>query len=110
MKIDKYFQQDTKFKQALCGYYHSIVLTNKGLFTFGYNKDGELGNNSTTNSFSPINIIDKFNNEKIISIQCGRYHNIVQTENNIYSFGQNEDGELGDGSTEKKLEPIKITD
>ena len=84
------------------------------MFTFGRNDYGELGNNSTTNSFSPINIIDKFYNEKIISIQCGRYHNIVQTENNIYSFGYNEHGELGDGdgddSTETKLEPIKITD
>lgn len=43
-------------KQAKCGNSHTIVLTDKGIFTFGFNKDGQLGNNSTTDSFSPVDI------------------------------------------------------
>ena len=66
-----------------------MVLTNNGLFTFGKNDDGELGNNTTINSYLPVNISDKFSNEKIISINCGVYHSIVYTKNNVYSFGYN---------------------
>eukprot|EP00825_Cyclidium_porcatum_P040301 TRINITY_DN5072_c0_g1_i6.p1 TRINITY_DN5072_c0_g1~~TRINITY_DN5072_c0_g1_i6.p1 ORF type:complete len:391 (-),score=58.87 TRINITY_DN5072_c0_g1_i6:123-1295(-) len=109
IKIDSYFENETVFKQVSCGYYHTIVLTNKGVFTFGWNYFGSLGNNSKTDSFTILNIANSFNNEKIISINAGYYHNIVQTENNIYSFGYNGDSSLGDGSVQDKLIPNRIT-
>ena len=79
------------------------------MFTFGWNYFGSLGNNSKTDSFTILNIANSFNNEKIISINAGFHHNIVQTENNIYSFGYNGDSSLGDGSVQDKLIPNRIT-
>lgn len=64
-----------------------------GLYTFGSNKEGQLGNGTTKNSFIPVNIISKFNGEVVKFVACGCFHNVVVTsKNQIYVFGQNGNG------------------
>ena len=50
-----------------------------------------------------------FNHEKFLSVNSGFHHNLVQTENKLYSFGYNNEGTLFDDSTLDKLIPNNIT-
>ena len=78
--------------------HYFFVLTKNGLFTFSVN-----------------NKIPKWNvenvNFKIKDVFCGKYHNfILSEENDLYGFGQNDNGELGLGyySIKTEIFPKKI--
>jgi alpha-tubulin suppressor-like RCC1 family protein len=88
-----------------CGYSSTFVITSKVIFKhfkgegkvygFGENSSYELGLNDNKNKSSPTQIIFP-NDEKIINIKCGRYHNFAISENGkIFSFGRNLSQELG---------------
>eukprot|EP00825_Cyclidium_porcatum_P032949 TRINITY_DN35073_c0_g1_i1.p1 TRINITY_DN35073_c0_g1~~TRINITY_DN35073_c0_g1_i1.p1 ORF type:complete len:348 (+),score=70.74 TRINITY_DN35073_c0_g1_i1:36-1079(+) len=104
------FENGSEFQQVVCGNNHTLVLTNKGVYSFGSNQFGQLGNNSKEeNSNAPVNITKYFNNENIVSINCGKCHSIVETQDNIYAFGDNSDGQLGMSLNKNENLPIKIT-
>ncbi|RJP61813.1 MAG: hypothetical protein C4543_02940, partial [Ignavibacteriales bacterium] len=96
------------------GGYHSAALTSEGrLFTWGYNGYGELGSDSLVSTNSPMDITSQFNlsnGEKIISFSLGAYHSAALTSNGrIFMWGMNSSGQLGDGTSIDKHEPIDIT-
>ncbi len=68
------FMDGVIIKKIVCGYYHSLVLSNKGeIDTFGYNSSGQLGNGNQYKSSTPlkINICTK-----LIAISIGFINNI----------------------------------
>jgi alpha-tubulin suppressor-like RCC1 family protein len=48
----------------------SAVRTNGTLWTWGYNFDGQLGNNSTTNTSSPVSVVGGFTDWSQSSSGC----------------------------------------
>eukprot|EP00825_Cyclidium_porcatum_P026014 TRINITY_DN2810_c0_g1_i3.p1 TRINITY_DN2810_c0_g1~~TRINITY_DN2810_c0_g1_i3.p1 ORF type:complete len:253 (-),score=48.02 TRINITY_DN2810_c0_g1_i3:220-978(-) len=97
-------------RQISCGCQHSLILTDKGVWSFGRNGNGQLGNGNTTNSNTPINISNQFQGEKVKLISCGTHHTAVITHNNkLFTFGCNSNGQLGDNSTPNRSTPIDIT-
>lgn len=72
------------------GYASSYVLKSDGsLWSFGLNENGQLGINSTTNSYEP-KLIDAsyFNNETITRIEAAQLGTVVLTEQkNVYIWG-----------------------
>ena len=44
-----------------------------------------------------------------MSISCGSLHSAVLTDQNLYTFGWNNYGQLGDGAFKDKNIPTKIT-
>ena len=104
---------------ACCtGETHTICLSDEGiLYSFGRNKEGQLG--QTEGKVSVPSQITKYyiNNEvftlpMINQISCGADFTIcVDYEGFLYSFGENNRGLLGIGSTEKYFKyPQKIQD
>ena len=104
---------------ACCtGETHTICLSDEGiLYSFGRNKEGQLG--QTEGKVSVPSQITKYyiNNEVftlpiINQISCGADFTIcVDYEGFLYSFGENNRGLLGIGSTEKYFKyPQKIQD
>ncbi len=106
------FQNDgsDKVVKVKAGYQHSIILTESGkVYTFGLNRNGQLGNSGITTGLNknenPIKVSDAggFINggtDKAIDIATGFYHSIILTESGkIYTFGNNEKGELGNGDS-----------
>ncbi len=87
-----------------CGSFHSYVLTNLNfLYGFGYNGYGQLADKSVivhtgNNKNTPYEMSKNFNfdeNEKIVDVVSGFFSGMVITSNNnIFSFGQNESGQL----------------
>jgi alpha-tubulin suppressor-like RCC1 family protein len=81
------------------------------LFSVGLNVWGCVGD-GTTDECSNIKQIDYFKNIFIVDVVCGNYHCLSISKNGeIYSWGDNEFGQLGNGKSggkENKLSPIQI--
>lgn len=90
------------------GWTHNAALTAPGeVFLWGRNCYGQLGTGKTTECEGiPI----KLNiHEKVHKISLGSEHGLVQTVNgNIYTWGWNEHGNCGNGTTENVLTPERI--
>jgi hypothetical protein len=96
-----------------CGSYHSMALTECGhVFSWGYNGFGQLGVGNTVDSNEPkfVAIIDENKyNVFIEKISCGSNHSLLlSSDGNIYAFGRNNYGELGNQKEENELSPHRI--
>src|SRR5580693_3883370 len=87
---------------------HSFIITEDGLYSFGYNDYGQLGLGNNTHQNIPQKIT-QFNSSNIVSIACGDYHSFVLTKDGLYSFGNNNFGQLGLGNNTNQNIPQKIT-
>jgi alpha-tubulin suppressor-like RCC1 family protein len=89
-----------------CGLCHTAILTDEkynNLYTCGYNWAGQLGDGTKIDRYIFTRIIINLNWKKIISVSCGESHTAVITDeanNNLYTCGWNDYGQLGDGTTE----------
>ena len=85
------------------------------VYMWGNNSYGQLGNGTNENSNIPICISDipgnALNGKNIMQIQNGRYGIIaIDKEGKVYTWGDNNYGQLGNGTTEDSNEPICISD
>ncbi len=103
-----------KVKMIASGQFHSMILTDDGtVYTFGQNENGQLGNGSDVNSAVPIKVKDAngFVNGNVKMISAGRKHSMILTDDGtVYTFGLNENGQLGNGSYVNSNVPIKVKD
>ena len=85
---------------------HTVALTNTGTFwTWGYNSNGQLGNNSITNSSVPVNISSL---SGLIDVAAGGYHTVVlKTDGSVWAMGYNSNGQLGNGTSTQSLTPVE---
>jgi alpha-tubulin suppressor-like RCC1 family protein len=96
-----------------CGYLHSMALTECGhVYSWGDNECGQLGIGNTENSNEPkfVAVIDENKcNVFIEKINCGSGHSLLlSSDGNIYAFGHNKSGELGNQKEENELRPQRI--
>ena len=95
------------------GFLHSAAITNDGsLYTWGCNRNGQLGNGKSGESeieAEPVKIMD---NVKYVSV--GDEHSAAITEDgSLYMWGRNNFGQVGNGKSgenEIQTEPVKIMD
>ena len=98
-------------------YYGTVIAKDSEgkLYSWGYNRGGELGNGTTENITTPICISDiqdsPLNGKNIVDVYSDGYTVIAKdSEGKLYSWGYNYDGELGNGTTENSSMPICISD
>jgi alpha-tubulin suppressor-like RCC1 family protein len=86
---------------------HTVILCSDGkVFTFGKNLSGQLGNNSTTDSSTPVEVTGI---SGVVSVGAGEEHTLaVKNDGTLWAWGANIDGELGDGSTISKSTPVQV--
>jgi len=91
------------------GYYSSYAIKNDGtVWAWGYNGDGELGRSSgLSESDVPLKITQLHN---IVALAPGYYHCVaVDSTGNVWTWGANWFGGLGNGTTTNHPTPIKLT-
>ena len=95
--------------QISLGYKFSVALKQDGtVWSWGQNNDGELGLGNTTEYDEPQQITEI--TEKITDVKTGYYHSIALTEKGeVYTWGYNGYGQLGNGTSENSTTPVKVT-
>ena len=88
---------DVKFSQIECGKDFCLLLTTSGiLYSFGSNQFGQLGHGDTEPRTYPTVVkyfLDK--KKRVDQISCGFKHCACKSNNKIYSWGCNLNGQLG---------------
>ena len=75
----------------------AAIKTDGSLWLWGYNNNGQLGTNDTTNRSSPVQTVSAETNWKRISAGRFFYHSI-KTDGTLWGWGHNNYGQLGTGN------------
>ncbi len=92
---------------------HSLAVNENGIaLAWGGNNHGQLGNDSNTdrNFALPVrNEIDDGPLDYISSVSAGKYYSLALTQGgSVWAWGDNDWGQLGDGSTDQRLLPVAV--
>ncbi|XP_039112405.1 X-linked retinitis pigmentosa GTPase regulator isoform X2 [Hyaena hyaena] len=87
-----------KVVQVACGGGHTVVLTEKAVYTFGLGQFGQLGLGTFLFETSVPTVIEQIKDQKISSISCGENHTALITDIGLlYTCGDGRYGKLGLG-------------
>jgi len=82
---------------------------NGDVYSFGNYKDGRLGLGDINDNINKPTLIKSLSNKNIIKIHCGASHTFAISNNgDVYGFGYNLYGQLGNGNNDDILEPILL--
>ena len=97
----------TNWKQVTSGYYCAAAIKTDGtLWAWGYNVNGQLGDNTVNDKSSPVQTIALGTNWKQVS--GGYYHTAaIKTDGTLWAWGYNTYGQLGDNTVVNKSSPVQ---
>ena len=108
---------DEKISAISCGSCHSLALSVSGkAYAWGLNQHGQLGrppncdvhrykNKAASHTPTTVRGID-FSVKKVV---CGPHHTILlTTDGQVFAFGQNDCGQVGNGSTDHQFTPVLL--
>ena len=115
VKIDVIGEDKVTKEKIVSGNIHTIALKQNGtIWTWGDNTNGEIGNGSANGvkitSPYEVEVMDE-NVEKVVfkDISAGNSFNLaLDTKGNVYAWGYNGYGQLGDNTKDNKNTPTKI--
>jgi alpha-tubulin suppressor-like RCC1 family protein len=95
-------------KQISAGYASTCAVSGKGkTLCWGYNRHGELGDNSTTNSQKPVGVFGLGSGIKTVKTAIG-HSCVLTTKGKVKCWGYNAYGQLGDNSTTESPKPVGV--
>ena len=104
----------TNISAIAAGYDHTVMLKNDGtVWGTGYNNQGQLGDGSTSNKLRAEQVTDYsgFAITNISVIAAGAQHTVfIKNNGTVWATGDNDNGQLGDGSTNDNLRAEQVTD
>ena len=110
---------DFTYLQVSAGNLHSLALGSDGYaYAWGYNYNGQLGNNSSGSTFNPAparvrdpaSPTDKSRGLKAAQVSAGYAHSLaVGSDGNAWAWGWNNYGQLGDNSRNNKSVPVPVS-
>lgn len=98
--------------EIICGAEYTIAVSHpkQKIWSWGWGDFGRLGHGDPTDLFIPKQVASLCN-IKIKMVACGDSHTMVVTgDGEVFSFGRNQNGQLGLGSRIDSMVPTKIGD
>ena len=91
---------------------HSLGIDNKGnLWAWGNNDVGQLGDGTSGQYAYKTRPVQIKKETKFSQVSAGSSHSLaIDSEGNLWVWGYNEYGRLGDGTTTQRTSPIQIKD
>ena len=90
--------------------YSAAVTTDGKLYMWGYNGNGELGSGETNGKREPVRILENEKIKKVCLSQRNGYSAAVTDDGQLYMWGYNYYGQLGNATTTTQTEPVKVLD
>ena len=95
--------------QVVAGGRHSFVVKLDGrVMAFGSNNKGQLGDGTTTNRQSPVEVASLGNDNAQLSCGDDDYSMVLKADGRVMVFGRNENGQLGDGTKTDRHSPVEV--
>ena len=90
---------------------HTLALRANGeLWSWGTNDFGELGDGQFFSRDVPGRVAGALLGQNVISASAGRNFSLaVRSDNTVWAWGNNDYGQLGDGTHEPRLQPTQVT-
>jgi alpha-tubulin suppressor-like RCC1 family protein len=102
----------TGYTQTAAGNSHSVALTaTGGLYAWGFNSYGQLGDGTTTDRTVPVPVAQGAApaGTRFVQVAAGANHSLALTaEGRVYAWGINDYGQLGDGTTTNRATPVAV--
>jgi alpha-tubulin suppressor-like RCC1 family protein len=99
----------TNWKQVSCGYNHIATIKTDGtLWSWGAGSRGQIGNLSTAARSSPVEVSGGGTNWKQVSACSYSYTAAIKTDGSLWTWGNNDSGQLGIGNTINRSSPVTV--
>jgi hypothetical protein len=85
---------------------HSLALgSDRKVYAWGRNSSGQLGDGTVDSRTLPVAV--RVGSVRYSGISAGRFHSLgLASDGTVYGWGGNGFGQLGDGTTDGRLEPV----
>jgi alpha-tubulin suppressor-like RCC1 family protein len=96
------------------GYDDVVALKTDGtVWSWGANDRGQLGDGTTTTRLTPVQVAGPGGAgflDDIVSVSAKGAHTLaLKADGTLWSWGRNDDGQLGDGTTTDRRTPVRVT-
>ena len=99
---------ESYWTQVACGYIHTLAIqSNSTLWSWGSNASGQLGLNTSTNHSSPTQV-GALSVWAQIALGRGSQSLAIQSDGTLWSWGQNNFGQLGLSNTTGRSSPVQV--
>jgi alpha-tubulin suppressor-like RCC1 family protein/serine/threonine protein kinase len=105
---DLSYKQIVDFKNSM---FFVIARTlNGSVYSWGHNRYGVIGNGKEDGKIYKPQLNQYLSDKQIIDICCGDWHSLALTyDGEVYAWGWNSSGQIGNGNNKNQLEPTKVT-
>ncbi|MBI0062628.1 InlB B-repeat-containing protein [Bifidobacterium sp. M0109] len=110
--------EDFTYLQVSAGTYHSLALGSDGnAYAWGWNSYGRLGDGTTSERHAPVRVKtpdrktypDLPEDFTYVQVSAGGAHSLaLGSDGNVYAWGYNGSGRLGDGTSSSQSAPVRV--
>jgi uncharacterized repeat protein (TIGR01451 family) len=96
------------------GQFHSLAVRVDGtVWAWGWNTNSQLGDGTTSNQPTPVQVEDPSDPTgfltNVVAVAAGERHSLaLKQSGEVWSWGYNANGQLGDGTFEGKTVPVRV--
>ncbi len=96
--------------KSMVGHFHTCAIASDDkAYCWGINMSGQVGDDTTTHRFKPVQVLGGLSNKTVKSISVDEGNTCAITTNNqTYCWGSNGYGQVGDGFTTQRNAPVAV--